>query len=147
MTAPQPGTGESSVRTEPHDAASRPSKLDNNDSETRPPTAHTDHRPRRISVWVNWTLALLTVPGAGLVMLVGLGAVMSTAGCSDHACPHLGRGDSLFGILYYGAPVVALLTIAISFYTATRRRGIIVPLCGWALLAADVAVLALTFRQ
>jgi hypothetical protein len=53
----------------------------------------------------------------------------------------------MFGVLFYGAPVVAVLTIAISLHTATRKRGILVPLCGWALLAADLAVLAISFRQ
>jgi hypothetical protein len=48
--------------------------------------------------------------------------------------------------LYYGAPVVAGVTIFASFFTANRRRGIIVPLCGWGLLAADVALLAVTFN-
>jgi hypothetical protein len=38
---------------------------------------------------------------------------------------------------------VAALTIFVSFFTAKRRYGIVVPLCGWALLAADVGLLAL----
>jgi hypothetical protein len=29
-----------------------------------------------------------------------------------------------------------------SFFTARRRGGIVVPLCGWALLVADVALMA-----
>jgi hypothetical protein len=115
--------------------------------QTTEQTAPADNRGRRSRTWVNWTLALLTVPGAALVLLFGFGAVMSTAGCSDHQCRHQGPSDFAFGVLFYGAPVVAVLTIAISFYTATRERGILVPLCGWALLAADLAVLAATFRQ
>jgi hypothetical protein len=49
--------------------------------------------------------------------------------------------------LFYGAPVVALLAIFISFFTASRRWGIVVPLCRWALLIADVVILAVTASQ
>jgi hypothetical protein len=112
-----------------------------NDEKTR-----SDADKRRRRTWVNWTLALLTVPAAGLVMLLWFGAVMGSAGCSDHPCRHQGPGEFWFGVLYYGAPVVAVLTIAVSFYTAPRERGILVPLSGLALLAAGVAVLAISFR-
>jgi hypothetical protein len=92
--------------------------------------------------WVNWGVALSTVPGAAIVMLFALGAVMSTDGCADRSCPNLGRGGIDFGIAFYGAPLVAFVVIVISFFTAKRRKGIVVPLCGWALLVADVAVMA-----
>ena len=36
------------------------------------------------------------------------------------------------------------LVIIISFFTAKRRWGIAVPLCGWALLIADVGLMALS---
>jgi hypothetical protein len=96
---------------------------------------------------VNWALALLTAPAAALVMVFGIGAVMSTAACSDQACPNLGPSGIVFDVLYYGAPVVAALTILASFFTASHRRGIVVPLCGWALLAADVIAMAITFSR
>ena len=96
---------------------------------------------RNIWPWVNWGLALATVPAA-IVMLFALGAVMSTDGCSDRSCPNLGRGGIDFGVAFYGAPVVALVVIVISFFTAKRRGGLVVPLCGWALLVADVALMA-----
>ena len=94
--------------------------------------------------WVNWGLALATVPGAALVMLFALGAVMSTDGCSDQSCPNLGHGGINFGVAFYGAPAVAVVVIIISFFTAKRRWGIAVPLCGWALLIADVGLMALS---
>ncbi len=75
-------------------------------------------------------------------MLFALGAVMSTDGCSDRSCPNLGRGGIDFGVAFYGAPVVALVVIVISFFTAERRGGVVVPLCGWTLLVADVALMA-----
>jgi hypothetical protein len=100
-------------------------------------------RGRNVWPWVNWALALATVPAAAIVMLFALGAVMSTDGCSAGGCPNLGRGGIDFGVAFYGAPVVAVVVILISFFTAKRRGGIAVPLVGWALLVADVALMAL----
>lgn len=99
--------------------------------------------PRRNArPWVNWALALATVPAAAIVMLFALGAVMSTDGCADRNCPNLGHGGINFGVAFYGAPAVAAVVIVISLFTAKRRGGIAVPLCGWALLIADVALMA-----
>ncbi len=92
--------------------------------------------------WVNWALALATVPAAAIVMLFALGAVMSTDGCSDHNCPNLGRGGIDFGVAFYGAPVLAFVVLVVSFFTAKHRGGIAVPLVGWALLVLDVALMA-----
>ncbi|OBC03094.1 hypothetical protein [Mycobacterium sp. 852002-40037_SCH5390672] len=101
--------------------------------------------PRRNTrPWVNWGLALATVPAAALVMIFALGAVMSTDGCSEPSCPNLGHGGINFGVAFYGAPAVAVVVIIISFFTAKRRWGIAVPLCGWALLVADVALMAVS---
>ena len=101
-------------------------------------------RGRDVWPWVNWGLALSTVPAAAIVMLFALGAVMSTDSCGDRSCPGLGRGGIDFGVAFYGAPVVAFVVILISFFTAKRRGGVVVPLCGWALLVADVSVMAAT---
>lgn len=92
--------------------------------------------------WINWGLAFATVPAAAIVMLFALGAVMSTDGCADRQCPNLGRGGIDFTVAFYGAPAVALLVIVVSVFTAKRPRGLAVPLCGFALLVADVAVMA-----
>ncbi|OBJ52423.1 hypothetical protein A9W95_20395 [Mycobacterium sp. 1423905.2] len=94
---------------------------------------------------LNWVLALLTVPAAILVMIFAVGAAMSVAACSAAQCPHLGPSGLLYGVLFYGAPVVAVLTIVASFFTAKRRWGVIVPLVGIALLVADLAITALVF--
>lgn len=122
--------------------------LDNKIS--KPTPAHTNAAAAPYSLprdwtWTNWALALLTAPAAVLVMAFALGAVNGTALCSSAACPDLGPSGSLFHLLYYGAPVVAGLTLFLSFFTATQRLGIIVSLCGCGLLVADVAVLAVTF--
>ena len=87
------------------------------------------------------------MPAAAIVMLFALGAVMSTDACSDRQCPDLGRGGIDFGVAFYGAPAVALVVIVISLFTAKRRGGIVVPVCGWALLVADVVVMAATVAQ
>ena len=102
---------------------------------------------RGIPTWLNWFLALLTVPVAVLVMFAAFGAVMNVARCTDTAaCPHLGPGEFWFGILAYAPPFVALATIAASIFTASRRHGIVVPLLGLGLLVIDAAVLMITFR-
>jgi hypothetical protein len=67
---------------------------------------------------------------------------MGTAGCSDRTCPNLGHGGIEFGVAFYGAPAVAVVVIVISFFTAKHRGGIAVPLFGWALLIADVVLMA-----
>ncbi|WP_406813746.1 hypothetical protein [Mycobacterium sp. M23085] len=99
-------------------------------------------RRRNTWRWVNWGLALAMVPAAAIVMLFALGAVMSTDGCSDRNCPNLGHGGIDFGVAFYGAPAVAVVVIIISFFTAKHRGGIAVPLAGWVLLIADVALMA-----
>lgn len=104
-------------------------------------------RGSRVRFWVNWALALLTVVGAGVVMVYCLGAVMSTAACSDKQCPNLGPNGISFDVLFYGAPVVAAATIVISFFTAQRRWGIVVPLIASALLIADIITLAVTVAK
>jgi len=93
---------------------------------------------------VNWVLALLTVPAAIVVVFVAIGSVMSIAGCSGNACE--APNSFWFGVLFYGAPVVAAAAIIASFFTARRRWGIVVPVCALALLGIDVAALLVSFR-
>ncbi|GAS93595.1 uncharacterized protein RMCC_0561 [Mycolicibacterium canariasense] len=97
-------------------------------------------------VWLNWLLALLTVPVAMAVMLFAFAAVMGLARCTEGACPHMGPGEFWFGILGYGPPFVALAAIVASFFTASRKHAVWVPVVALGLLAADLAVLAITFR-
>lgn len=97
--------------------------------------------------WLNWLLALLTVPVAMAVMMFAFGAVMGLARCTEGACPHMGPGEFWFGILGYGPPFVALATIVATFFTASRRHAIWVALFGLTLLLVDLAVLAITFRS
>ncbi len=97
--------------------------------------------------WVNWVSALLTIVGAAAVMVLATGAVMSTAACSGDECPDLGPNGVGFAVLYYGAPVIAAVTILASFWTARRPRGFLVPVIGWALLVIDLLILVIIFRR
>ncbi|OLP02255.1 hypothetical protein BVU76_11455 [Mycolicibacterium porcinum] len=113
---------------------------------TESQTLQTEHTgERRILVSTTWVLVVLTIPAAVLVFLYGMGAVMSMAGCTGDVCASKGPGEFWFGILFYGAPVVPLVTIAVSIFTSRMRYGIVVPIVGLALLAIDFAVLAITF--
>ena len=111
------------------------------------PAATGRDRSARLRFWVNWALALLTVLGAAVVMVFALGSVMSTAACSDKQCPNLGPNGISFDELFYGASVVAALTVIVSFFTAKRRWGIAVPVFALALLAGDITILAVTVAQ
>ena len=96
---------------------------------------------------VNWGLALSTIIGALLIEAYAFMRVMGTAACSDRTCAHEGPGNFGFGLITYGAPVVAVVTIAISWVTARRPRGWVVPAVAWALLIIAFIVLAVTFRS
>jgi hypothetical protein len=122
-------------------------KVTGDAADSRPANPVDARRGGRLRVWVNWVLALLTVPAAGVVLIFAFGAVMSTAACSDRECPNLGPGGISFTVMFYGAPVVAGLAIVISFFTARRRWGIAVPVCALALLAADILTVAATVAQ
>ena len=111
--------------------------------QTAQPPDTTDHNRGRRAI-VNWALALLTVPAAALIMIFAVGAAMSFAACSTQ-CPDLRPSGLVYGVLFYGAPVIAGLTIVVSFFTAFRRRGFVVPLTGLALLLADFAAIAILF--
>ena len=116
------------------------------DRSTRPAGSDANSSARR-RLWLNWGLALLTAVGAGITMAVALGAVMSTAACSDKACPNLGPRGISFDTLYYGAPAIAAVTIVLSIFTARRRWGFVIPVTALALLTADIAILGVTVVQ
>lgn len=93
---------------------------------------------------VNWALALSTLAAAPVVMLFALGGENSAHSCSRRGCPSFGRGGIDFNVAFYAAPLVAAFVILVSFITAKRRGGILVPLFGWAMLILDVALMAVT---
>jgi hypothetical protein len=96
---------------------------------------------------VNWILALLTIPGAGAVVAYSYLQVLSTAACTGGACAQEGPSEFVFGLIMYGTPFVAVAAIALSFFTARRARGFVVPAIAWTLLVVAFAILALTFRR
>lgn len=101
-------------------------------------------RPGVRTAW-NWALALLTLPAAGAVYLLAMAGVMGLAGCTGGACADRVPNQFWFGVLVYGAPVIAVVCVAVSVVTARLRRGILVPLTGLGLLALDAAVLVTAF--
>lgn len=86
-------------------------------------SAHRGGR-RNLWPWVNWGLAPAPVPAAAIVMPFALGAVMSADGCSDSGRP------------------AAFVVPVVSFVTAKRRGGMVVPGGGWVLPVADVVWMA-----
>jgi hypothetical protein len=94
----------------------------------------------------NWVLAALTAPGAAVVVAAAYIHVLSSAGCSESTCGRMGPGPVPFALIAYGAPVVAVFTIALSFATARHRFGIVLPLIAWILLALGLTVLNISFQ-
>jgi len=104
----------------------------------------TEHRVRLV---VNWILAVLTVPGALFVLLFGFAAAMGTDRCAYEDCPRQGPPYLVMTLLFFGAPVVSLLTIIASTRTARRAWGFTIPLAAFALFSIDVVVLYLSFKS
>lgn len=93
---------------------------------------------------LNWVLAVATVPAAiGMVGLVYL-QIMGTAGCATEPCPTL--SETTFTLIQFGVPLVALITVIASFFTARRSGGIIVPVIAWSLITLAGVVLYVAFR-
>jgi hypothetical protein len=104
----------------------------------------TRHRSTKRTV-VNWMLAVSTLLGAVAVVLFAYAQVLGTDACSDVPCPRLGPGKVGFTVIVYGTPIVAVATVAASFWTARLRLGIVLPVLTWALLIVAAVVLKLTF--
>jgi hypothetical protein len=113
------------------------------DMETVEPTKPSVDRSDRGKTFLNWVLALSTVPVALVLVIVAIGAVMGTAACTNQPCD--APNPTLFGVLLYGAPIVAVVTVVVSFFTARRRWGTAVPACALALQAVGLAVLFVSF--
>lgn len=108
-------------------------------------TPDTRTRASRKQTIINWCLALSTVIGALMVEAYAFMQVMGTAGCSDRTCRPEGPGEVLFGLITYGAPVVALAAVVSAVATARRPRGWAVPAIAWVLLIVAFLILAVTF--
>lgn len=106
-----------------------------------------DTVPSVAAVWINWALALLTIPGAIAVVVLQYIQILGTAACSDRNCPHLGPGPVGFVIIQYGSPAVAAAAIVLSIFFAKRRFGFLVPVCAWTFLAVAAAVLIVAFQH
>ena len=93
----------------------------------------------------NWTLAVSTAFGALAVVVYAYLQVLETAACSPSTCGGVGPGETVYGLVEYGAPVVSIVAIALSFATARRSFGIAVPVVAWVLIIAAAVVLFTTF--
>lgn len=113
------------------------------DDQSAPDDLAEDHT--RTHVAANWAAALATSLGAAAVVLFAYMEVLGTAGCSDRTCAHLGPNEFGFTVITYGAPIVAAAAILLSFATARKRWGSVVPITAWILLIAAFAVLLATF--
>lgn len=51
----------------------------------------------------------------------------------------------MYGLIQYGVPAVGVAAVVISFVTAKRRYGYLVPLVAWLVIATSLAVLFATF--
>ncbi|MGB3482524.1 MAG: hypothetical protein WBB07_09970 [Mycobacterium sp.] len=108
------------------------------------PEHRSDHVPRGRIV-LNWALAWATVIGAAALVVLAYGKVMGTAACTADTCGVPSEG--LFTVLLYGPPVVAAVAVLVSFVTAGRRRGYLVPVVAWLLLLVDLVLLLTTFQR
>jgi hypothetical protein len=108
-------------------------------------TTHGTEQAGRTGRLTNWILALATVPGAIAVVVFAYMQVLGTAGCNHQPCPRQGPGELGFTVIQYGAPVVAVVAVVLSFFTARRRGGILVPVVAWLLLIAAFVVLVFSF--
>ena len=99
----------------------------------------TSHR----STVVNWVLAVATIPAAAAVVGFAYMQILGTAGCTQPDCTSLNSIG--FTLIQYGVPAVAGLAVVLSFITARRRGGVLVPLAAFAVIAVALIVLTLTF--
>jgi hypothetical protein len=113
---------------------------------TQPPHVR-DRRRKTPHVRLNWTLAVLTVPLAASAVIFAVSKAVSMAVCTSAPCPDPGPHPLVYTVLLYGAPLVAAATIIASIFTATRQRGVVVPLCGLAALLTDIVAAAILFRR
>ena len=99
----------------------------------------TSHR----STVVNWVLAVATIPAAAAVVGFAYMQILGTAACTQPDCTSLNSIG--FTLIQYGVPAVAGLAVVLSFITARRRGGVLVPLAAFAVIAVALIVLTLTF--
>jgi hypothetical protein len=105
-----------------------------------------EHGPARTGRAVaNWVAAALSMVGALAVVGFAYLKVLGTAACTDRMCDDLGPGETVFGLILYGTPIVAVVALLLSFFTARHRLGYVLPLIAWAVIWAAAVVLIVTF--
>lgn len=104
----------------------------------------TTQRHRGSTFW-NWTAALLALLASVAVVVFAYMQVLGTAGCANGSCDGYGPDPTTFGLIQYGTPVVGVLAVLVSFVTAKRRWGFVVPLLAWVVVLTAAATLVVTF--
>jgi hypothetical protein len=94
---------------------------------------------------VNWVLALAALPGAAAAVVFLYMQIFGSAGCSDQTCPRQGPNELGFTLIQYGVPALAVAAVVLSFFTARRRGGILVPVVAWLVIVAAFVVLIFSF--
>jgi hypothetical protein len=94
---------------------------------------------------LNWVLAILAVFASLAVVTFAYLQVLGTAGCSGGTCAETGPNETVFGLIIYGIPVLAVVVVAVSVVTARRRWGAVVPAAAFLVLAIAVLILVTTF--
>lgn len=89
--------------------------------------------------------AVLALVASLAVVAFAYLSVLGTAACTDGTCGGTGPSETMFGVIFYGTPIVGLLAVLASFVTAKRRFGFVVPLMAWVVVAVAVVVLVATF--
>lgn len=104
---------------------------------------HRTSAKRGRTFWT-WVLALLTIPGALAVVAYAYLQVLGTAACTGGPC-EMGPSETVFGLIIYGTPVVAVVAVVAAIFTAKRRYGLWIQVAAWLLLVVATLVLATTF--
>lgn len=93
----------------------------------------------------NWVLAILTVPASLAVVGFAYLQVLGMARCGAGTCTETGPGETVYGLILYGTPIIAIVAVALSFVTARKRYGIVVPGVAFVILAVATIILITTF--
>jgi hypothetical protein len=94
---------------------------------------------------LNWAMAISTSIGALAIVVYAYLQVLASAACSPATCSGVGPSETVFGLIEYGVPVVAVVVILLSFATARQPYGIVVPVVAWVLIIAAAVVLFTSF--
>jgi hypothetical protein len=94
---------------------------------------------------LTWVAAVLAVLAAVAVVGFAYLKVLGTAACTDRMCDDMGPSEPVFGFILYGTPIIAVVALVITFVTARKPWGFVLPLIAWAVVAVSLIILIVTF--